>query len=79
VPTAAGDIGSPLAVCEVGDQVMSGGFYIQNGPLDGSVRLMASYPQMPENGWQMISAFNASPQSVEIVATVVCQDLTPGP
>jgi hypothetical protein len=76
-PTPPDTVGNPMAVCFPGDQVISGGFQL-SGAITGKddVRLLASYPQMPENGWQ-ISAYNAETYPIRIVAVVVCLDLAP--
>jgi hypothetical protein len=80
VETPADTVGNPLAECLPGDQIVAGGFYLSSAagsPFTGkeNVRLLASYPQMPENGWQ-IFAYNSEAYSVRVVATVVCLDLT---
>jgi hypothetical protein len=76
-PTPPDTVGNPAAYCFPGDQVISGGFYL-HGAITGkdNVRLLASLPTMPENGWQ-ISAYNAETYPIGIVAVVVCLDLTP--
>jgi hypothetical protein len=77
VTTPPGDDGSPLADCDPGDQVVSGGFYTHAfGATGNNVQVRASYPQMPEDGWQ-IFAHNGESVPVDIYATVVCLDLTP--
>ena len=74
VITPPGDVGSPIAFCDTGDQVIAGGFYQQTGDVQQDLRLLASYPQMPEDAWQ-ISVYNQQLQDIDIYAAVVCMDL----
>jgi hypothetical protein len=69
-------VANPIAYCDAGDQVIAGGFYQQGGDFREDLRLLASYPQMPEDAWQ-VSAYNQQSQDIDIYAAVVCMDLAP--
>lgn len=73
----SGVMAAPAAYCDTGDRVVSGGFYT-DGPRVG-FDVVASYPQMPENAWQIFAVNLDSGSARTITATVECLDIAAPP